>query len=414
MSTVIEGTKAIPFILYSNQPQTKYLTSLLPQNKAPNLTNFIHYQLKSKSISTSFHSYFRMSDSTVGEIRREKDPTKAILSQSGLNDKYLCDYVINVATGCSHGCKFCYVPSTPNIRTRPDMLADTVDVDDPQKEWGSYVLYRDEIPEKLPGILDRKRKWKSTKKGCGIVGVSFATDCYMDRRAGDITTNVVNTLSNHNKYTRILTRNPMLAANDMETYIDADEYVTVGSSINSLNADAVGAIEVNAPSPQQRLKGLQKFAENDVTVYVSMSPTYPTMSERDIRELLSKLATLNPDVVFHEPINPRGGNFQMTIDAAWAAGEDELGASLAKLKHTENWVEYALNHFYWVQQAAIDIGVPIHLWPDKELQKYATGDTNRWITEWIDRQSIEGFANRQTPQTSLPALPEELTYTTNS
>lgn len=354
-----------------------------------------------------------MSDSTVGDIRREKDPTKAILSQSGLNDKYLCDYVINVATGCSHGCKFCYVPSTPNIRTRPDMLEDTVDVNDPQKEWGSYVLYRDEIPDKLPGILERKRKWKSTQKGCGIVGVSFATDCYMDRRAGDITTNVVNTLSNHNKYTRILTRNPMLAANDMDTYIDAGEYVTVGSSINSLNADAVGAIEVNAPSPQQRLKGLQKFTENNVTVYVSMSPTYPTMGERDIHELLSKLSTLNPDVVFHEPINPRGGNFQMTIDAAWGAGEDELGASLAKLKHTENWVEYALNHFYWVQQAAVDVDVPIHLWPDKELQKYTTGDTNRWITEWLERQSIENFANRQTPQDPLPTPPDQLTYTTS-
>ncbi len=77
------------------------------------------------------------------EVRTGEDPTKAILSESGLNSKHLCDYVVNVATGCRHGCKFCYVPSTPNIRTRPDMLKEEVDVENGQKEWGKYVLYRE-------------------------------------------------------------------------------------------------------------------------------------------------------------------------------------------------------------------------------------------------------------------------------
>ena len=41
------------------------------------------------------------------------DPTKALLSESALSDHGVCDYVVNVATGCRHGCAFCYVPSTP-------------------------------------------------------------------------------------------------------------------------------------------------------------------------------------------------------------------------------------------------------------------------------------------------------------
>lgn len=338
-------------------------------------------------------------------VRRAEDPTKAILSESDLNKKYLCDKIVNVATGCAHGCRFCYVPSSPNIRARPEMLNNTVDVENPQEEWGSYVLYRDHIPDELPGILDRKQKWKRTERGCGIVGISFGTDCYMDRRAGEITRATVEALTTRDRYARVLTRNPVLAAQDMETFKEAGEHVIVGSSINSLDEHEVGSIEINAPGPEQRLRGLQKFANNDVPVYVSMSPTYPTMGEQDIRELMEELAELDPRVIFHEPINPRGGNFQMTVDAAWAAGEDELGAALAELRDEETWVQYALTQFYWVQKIAEELDLPVHLWPDKQLINAVDGEHEAWLEAWFARQSPEEFAGRNTPDTDMPALP---------
>jgi hypothetical protein len=96
-------------------------------------------------------------------IQHNTDPAKVTLSESGLYHKSLCDYVINVATGCRHGCKFCYVPSTPNITARQDMLKSQADVGDGQQDWGSYLLYRDDLPERLSRTLDRKRKWKKTK-----------------------------------------------------------------------------------------------------------------------------------------------------------------------------------------------------------------------------------------------------------
>lgn len=345
------------------------------------------------------------SSEDAGEVRRASDPTEAILSTSALNKKHLCDYVINVATGCSHGCRFCYVPATPNIRARPEMLNDTVGVENPQEEWGSYVLYRDHIPEELPGILDRKRTWETTEQGCGIVGISFGTDCYMDPRAGDITRETVSALANHGRYARVLTRNPVLAARDMDTFEEAGEHVIVGSSINSLDSAQVGAIERNAPPPEQRLRGLRKFAENDIPVYVSMSPTYPTMEKEDLRELMEAINDLDPEVVFHEPINPRGGNFQMTVDAAWAAGQEDLGAALAELRSEEVWKMYALKQFYWVQEIGMDLGLPIHLWPDKQLINAVDEEYSEWLTEWFNRQSPEEFAGRDTPDSSLPSLP---------
>lgn len=238
------------------------------------------------------------------QVRTGEDPTQALLSESGLNGKYLCDYVVNVATGCRHGCKFCYVPSTPSIRARPDMLQEEAGVEDGQKEGVVCSLSR--WLGRTYRCLDRKRTWKDTNKGCGIVGVSFHTDCYMDGRAGKITRNVVKALTEHGKYTRVLTRNPILALQDIDTFEEAGEYVTIGSSIPSLNSEWVNSIEPKTPPPEHRLSGLQEFSRCDVNTYVSMSPTYPTETRSSLRKLMEQIAECNPSVVFHEPINPVG------------------------------------------------------------------------------------------------------------
>ncbi|MFD1588538.1 radical SAM protein [Halorientalis brevis] len=340
-------------------------------------------------------------DLTTGE-----DPTKAILSESGLNSKHLCDYVVNVATGCRHGCKFCYVPSTPNIRTRPDMLKEQADVENGQKEWGNYVLYRDGLGERLDGHLDRKWKWRETDRGQGVVGVSFSTDCYMDGRAGEITRNVVEALTNHEKYTRVLTRNPILALQDLDVFQEAGEYVTIGSSIPCMDADQVGAIEPSAPTPNHRLRGLKEFNEHGIQTFVSMSPTYPTMEYEDLEVQLKRVGECDPAVIFHEPINPRGANFEMTVEAAREAGQTELADSLDALRDRERWVEYSTNHLRWVQEIGRDLDLPVHLWPDKQLIKHVDEDTATWLQSWRDRQSPEEFADRTTPEKSPPDIPD--------
>lgn len=348
---------------------------------------------------------------THNSLSRGADPTKAVLSRSSLWTKYLQDYVVNVATGCSHGCRFCYVPATPNIRTRQEMLKDEVDVDDGQAEWGDYVLYRDGLGDRLDDHLDRKRTWEQTRGGQGIVGLCYSTDPYMDRRSGEISTRCVETLATHGKYARVQTRNPLLASNFMEAFEQASDYVTIGSSINSLDRSAVAALEPRAPSPEARIRGLKRFTDADVPVFVSMSPTYPTMNRADIRALLERLSALGPDVIFHEPINPRDANFELTVAAAEEAGEEDLARELVELQHTEAWVEYACQHFRWVQEAADELGVPVNLWPDDELLRQLPSGSKRqrWLMQWRVRQSPEDFAGRPDPQGPMPPLPPQQT-----
>jgi DNA repair photolyase len=274
------------------------------------------------------------------------------------------------------------------------MLKETVDVDSAQKEWGSYVLYRDDIINRIDGILDRKREWKETRQGCGIVGVSFGTDCYMDGRAGKITREVVRSLSEHKRYVRVLTRNPILALQDADVFEEAGEYVTIGSSIPSMYRDRVSAIEPRAPAPEHRLRGLEEFDDLGVSTFISMSPTYPTMTFEDMRAQLESVAEVNPDVIFHEPINPRSGNFDMTIRAALDAGEVKLHAALDRLRTHENWLEYCLRQFVWMQHLGSELGLPVHLWPDQRQLNMTDGEVREWLSLWKERQSPENFADR--------------------
>jgi len=338
--------------------------------------------------------------STAGGATRTTDPAKVVLGQSGLNHKSLCDYVINVATGCTHGCKFCYVPSTPNITARQDMLQDEVDVEDGQQEWGSYLLYRDDLPERLARKLAGKRKWQWTPRGRGVVMLSSGTDCYQDRRTAQITRGCVAELVKHRLPVRILTRSPAVVR-DIDLYQAATEIqeglVRVGSSIPCLDDAQVRAIEPGAPVPSARLDALHELSEAGVPVYVSMSPTYPTLDRGDFEHLLSRFAELDPAVVFHEPINPRGANFDMTIQAAREAGQEELATELARLTDKEQWVEYSLQQMQWAEEIGADLGVDVHVWPDKQVISAVDGDRGEALQAQRERPSPE-----QIPEIPLP------------
>ena len=315
-------------------------------------------------------------ETSENEVHRTTDPTKTVLGESGLYHKSLCDYVINVATGCTHGCKFCYVPSTPNITARQDMLADQVGVDDGQQEWGSYLLYRDDLPERLATKLDRKQKWKQTDRGRGVVMLSSGTDCYQDRRTAQITRGCVIELVKRGFPVRILTRSPTVVR-DIDVFQQAvEEYngdghlIRVGSSIPSLDDEQVKAIEPGAPAPSARLRALQEVTSHNIPVYVSMSPTYPTQTRSDFDELLGEFADLGAEVVFHEPINPRGGNFNMTIEAAREAGQEHLATELEEISEDrEYWVDYSVKQMEWAEELGEKHGVDVHVWPDKQVIK---------------------------------------------
>src|SRR5436190_18574324 len=64
----------------------------------------------------------------------------AVIAENHFVSKSLSNWAFNVAVGCSHACRFCYVPSAATIKQGPKLSK--YGVKDPDIEWGDYVLLR--------------------------------------------------------------------------------------------------------------------------------------------------------------------------------------------------------------------------------------------------------------------------------
>jgi DNA repair photolyase len=288
------------------------------------------------------------------------EPIVNPLQKSALNKKSLCDYVINIASGCLHGCTFCYVPSTPAIRTRQSNLI-SYGVEDPQMEWGKYLFIREEIPAKLHEKLSRQRLSYETSSGKGVVLLCSGTDPYQNKEVAEITRETIKVLLNHDKKVRILTRSP-LWMKDLDILVHPN--VTVGMSIPYLDDKLSRQIEPNAPAPSVRIKALHKGKEAGCRIYIAMAPTHPNMNYLEFKKYLQVFKKIDPEVIFWEPINARGTNGRRMLEAG-------LIFASSIMDH-KSWANCFINQWNIIEKVAEDLDMLdlIHIWPDRELASF--------------------------------------------
>jgi DNA repair photolyase len=254
-------------------------------------------------------------------------------------------------------------------------------------------MYRDDLPERLHDELEagQYETLNQTERGRGVVMLSSGTDPYQDRRAAQISRGAIDELISHDIPVRVLTRSSIVAQ-DIDLFVEAGDLVKVGSSIPSLDREIVSALEPGAPPPLTRWQTLDMLQLEGVSVFVSMSPTYPTLDEHGLHRLLTRFMAIRPDVVFHEPINPRGENFEMIVESLEDAGLPEEAAEFRRLEDTDEWVEYALKHLNRVHQKARELGAPpIHSWPDRDLLRATEGPLRDQLAAMRQSPSPETF-----------------------
>lgn len=292
----------------------------------------------------------------------------AEISENNFKYKSLSNWACNIAMGCAHACRFCYVPSASAIKQGDDLKANH-GVMDPDEEWGDYVALRPWNEKRFLATL-RKAETKTDLKRDGNRAVIYCstTDAYQVIRHPEPTRQ--RELHAHARFlvrrslelileqstlnVRILTRSP-LAREDFDLFKQFGNLLVFGMSLPTLNDRLSKIYEPKAPSPTQRLKTLQAAKEAGLHVYVAMAPTYPECDETNLRMTMQAIKELDPITVFHEPINIRAENVKRIEDYA-ASLNPPVKLNTAVFQDTSAWRRYALGSLELVQRLANEVG----------------------------------------------------------
>lgn len=314
----------------------------------------------------------------------------AVIAPNNFVYKSLSNWAFNVAVGCSHACRFCYVPSAATIKQGPKLAE--YGVKDPDAEWGDYVLLRPWDEDKfLASLRAAENTPRSHLKPDGNRAVMYCstTDPYqvirhpdpewqrmLGQHARKLVRRSLELIRDHSTLNvRILTRSPLARA-DFDLFKSFGPRLLFGMSLPTLRNDLAKIYEPKAPAPSQRLAALHAAREAGLHVYVAVAPTYPECDEADLRATLRAVAEIEPVTIFHEPINIRAENVERIRSHA-----GELGVKLKTgvFETREQWQDYAVNALETVERLAdeLHLAARLHLWPDKSLGN--VGVANRML-----------------------------------
>jgi DNA repair photolyase len=315
----------------------------------------------------------------------------AVISENNFVYKSLSNWSLNIAIGCGHGCRFCYVPSSSTNKQAESLSR--YGVEDPDAEWGSYVLLRPWDEKKFMASLKAAENTPVAElnpDGNRAVMLCTTTDPYQTfhhpdaRRAKELTQQALDMVQKalerirdeSTLNVRIMTRSP-LARQHFELFRSFGPRLLFGMSLPTLRNDLARVYEPQAPAPSLRLATLQKARDIGLNIYVAMAPTYPECDGTDLKNTLTAIRDLRPVTIFHEPINIRAENVERI-----AAQASRLGIKLRTDVFTtrESWKEYSLESLKTVLELCKDLGIAdrLHLWPDKKLGA-------KWAVESMDR-----------------------------
>src|SRR5437764_11485294 len=191
----------------------------------------------------------------------------AIIAENNFVYKSLSNWAFNVAVGCSHACRFWYVPSAATIKQGPKLAE--YGVKDPDAEWGDYVLIRPWDEKKfLASLRAAETTLRKQLKPDGNRAVIYCstTDPYQVIRHPDPARQ--RELAGHARFlvrrslelirdqstlnVRILTRSPLARA-DFDLFRSFGKRLVFGMSLPTLRNDLARVHEPKAHAPSQRL-----------------------------------------------------------------------------------------------------------------------------------------------------------------
>lgn len=325
-----------------------------------------------------------------------------LIARNNFKFKSLSNWSYNVAVGCNHACRFCYVPEVSTNRMASHL--EPLGVSDPDEQWGDYVFVRPFDEKAFRASLARAIKEDKSgtlpKDGNRAIMLSTTTDPYQmiyhpdeaERKKlnGGLEEAVRKALliirDESDLNVRILTRSP-LAIRDFDVMLTFGPRLMFGMSIPTLSDKVARIYEPHAPSPSKRRETLRKAKVLGMHVYVAIAPTYPECDRDDLQAIFKAMVEIEPLTIFSEPINIRAENVERM--RKWA--EDHgFNFNTEVFATREAWAHYARGQLFLVEEIAKEHGLEsrLHLWPDAELPgKFGDATFTAWCQKWWARVS---------------------------
>jgi DNA repair photolyase len=213
---------------------------------------------------------------------------KSALSESRLPGY---DYALNPYKGCSHGCRYCYVPNLLDIT---------------RGEWGSFIEIKRNMPKVLSSELRKKKR--------GIVGLSTMTDPYQPpEEEYNVTRYCLEQLMRSDFPVSILTKSDMVTRDlDLLSRFSEKE---VGITITTSDDSERAMLEPGASSIESRIRTLETCNRKGISTFAFLGPLYPTMRKEGLDGLLEEIKNSGTVRIMADRLNQRPGVWSAVYNA---------------------------------------------------------------------------------------------------
>lgn len=246
---------------------------------------------------------------------------------------------VNHYSGCTHGCRYCYVPTIPPYKF----------ADNSRQAFHGAATPRANVIKRLASDC-RKRPGRGER-----VLLSFTTDPYQpaDERH-HLTRQVIETLHQHGYNVQVLTKGGSRALRDLDLFTPADAFA---STLTLLSNDHTRRWEPGAALPNDRINTLREFHAAGIPTWASLEPVLNPDSAIEIINKTSGFVDLfKIGMLNHHPLAERfdwAGFARRAIDVCEGLGQpyyikDDLAAhvpgELGPLHVTVEQLENAATH----------------------------------------------------------------------
>lgn len=188
---------------------------------------------------------------------------------------------INPYVGCAFGCAYCYARDTHRWALER-AGAEGARVAESMPAWLAFerrILVKENADARLRGAL---RSSRAPKPGQSVV-IGTATDPYQPaERRFCITRRILETLGEtHGLSVTIITKSPLVTRDvALLARLGTRGSLSVHVSIITVDRDLARRLEPRAPTPEARLRAVQRLSEAGINVSVNCMPVLPGITDR--------------------------------------------------------------------------------------------------------------------------------------